>query len=169
VFVEGVVLQQSASVVADPLTTFERFYTDELDGQVRRCFVLTGSNEIANDIVHDAMIEVYRRWSTLDNPGGYLNRAVLNRCRDQGRRKQVADRSLRMVTAAELAEPHGASESVEMRRALARLPFNHRAALVLRYYAASTTAEIAEALDCRPGSVGPWINRGLTALRKDLS
>jgi RNA polymerase sigma factor (sigma-70 family) len=168
-FVGVVVLQESTPVVLDPLMTFEQFYADELDGQVRRCFVLTGSNEMANDIVHDAMTEVYRRWSSLDNPGAYLNRAVLNRCRDLGRRRHVADRSLRMVTAAELARPHGATDSVDMGRALARLPFNQRAAVALRYYGGFTTAEIAEALDCRPGSVGPWINRGLSALRKELS
>jgi RNA polymerase sigma factor (sigma-70 family) len=168
-FVGVVVLQESTPVVAEPLMTFEQFYVDELGGQVRRCFVLMGSNEIANDIVHDAMTEVYRRWSTLDNPGAYLNRTVLNRCCDHGRRRQVADRALRMVTAAELARPHGASDSVDMGRALARLPFNQRAALVLRYYGGSTTAEISEALGCRPGSVGPWINRGLSALRKELS
>jgi RNA polymerase sigma factor (sigma-70 family) len=149
--------------------TFEQFYIDELEGQVRRSFILTGSNETANDIVHDAMIEVYRRWSTLEAPGAYLNRAVLNRCRDHGRRRHVADRSFQMYTTAELAQPHGATESIEMRRALSRLPFNQRAALVLRYYGGSTTAEIADALDCRPGSVGPWINRGLAALRKELS
>ncbi len=149
--------------------TFEEFYIDELEGQVRRCFILTGSNETANDIVHDAMIEVYRRWSTLETPGAYLNRAVLNRCRDHGRRRQVAGRSLQMLTAAELAHPHSAIDSIEMRRVLSKLPFNQRAALVLRYYGGSTTVEIADALDCRPGSVGPWINRGLATLRKELS
>lgn len=162
-------LHEPASVVADPTMTFEQFYIDELDGQVRRCFVLTGSNEIANDIVHDAMIEVFKRWPDLDSPGGYLNRAVLNRCRDHGRRRNVADRSLRMVTTADQAQPPGSTESIEMRRVLARLPFNHRAALVLRYYGGATTDEIADALDCRPGSVGPWIKRGLDALRKELS
>lgn len=41
---------------------FDEFYRAELDRQVRRCFLLTGSAEIANDIVHDAMVDVYRRW-----------------------------------------------------------------------------------------------------------
>jgi RNA polymerase sigma factor (sigma-70 family) len=163
------VLQETAPVVEDPPMTFEQFYTDELEVQVRRCFVLVGSSEAANDIVHDAMIDVYQRWSTLEKPGAYLNRTVLNRVRDLGRRRHVADRSLRMVTTAELAQPGAATESVEMRRALSSLPFNQRACLVLRFYGNSTTAEIADALDCRPGSVGPWIQRGLAALRKELS
>ena len=51
---------------------------------------------------------------------------------------------------------------------LAKLPFNHRAAMVLRYYAGYTTDEISAALGCAPGSVGPWIERGLAAMRKVL-
>lgn len=162
-------LDERPAVVTDRTPTFEQFYVAELDGQVRRAFLLTGSNEVANDIVHDAMIDVYRKWATLRSPGAYLNRAVLNRCRDRGRRSHVADRALRMVTTAELAQPSGAADSVALERVLAGLPFNHRAALVLRFYGGATTAEIAAALDCRPGSVGPWITRGLAALRKELS
>jgi RNA polymerase sigma factor (sigma-70 family) len=51
---------------------------------------------------------------------------------------------------------------------LATLPFRHRAAVVLRYYGDMSTAEIAAALDCAPGSVGPWIDRALKKLRKAL-
>jgi RNA polymerase sigma factor (sigma-70 family) len=49
-----------------------------------------------------------------------------------------------------------------------RLPFNHRAALVLRYYADLSIAEIAEALGCPQGSVGPWIDRALKSLKEQL-
>lgn len=52
--------------------------------------------------------------------------------------------------------------------ALAALPFNHRAAVVLRFYQQFTDTEIADLLHCRPGSVGPWIQRGLRRLRKEL-
>jgi RNA polymerase sigma factor (sigma-70 family) len=52
---------------------------------------------------------------------------------------------------------------------LARLPFNQRAAVVMRYFAGMTEHEIADALDARPGSIGPWIHRALNTLRKELS
>lgn len=38
---------------------FRAFYERELDMQVRRAFLLTGSNELANDVVHDAMVGVF--------------------------------------------------------------------------------------------------------------
>ncbi len=52
--------------------------------------------------------------------------------------------------------------------ALARLPFKHRAAVVLRYYLGLTELEIAAHLDCPPGSGGPWIRRGLDRLATEL-
>ena len=52
---------------------------------------------------------------------------------------------------------------------LARLPFNQRAAVVMRYFAGMTEHEIADALDARPGSIGPWIHRALATMRRELS
>ena len=121
---------------------FAAFYRAELPGQVRRAFLMLGDNEHANDVVNEAMVAVYRNWATLSAPGAYLNRAVLNGCRD--------------------------APSDVLTDVLAALPFNHRAAVVLRYYAGYTTDEIADALGCAPGSVGPWIERGLAAMRKVL-
>ena len=149
----------------------ERFYDSELEQQVRRAFVLTGSASAANDLVHDAMTETWHRWSSIDRPGAYLNRAVLNRCRDQLRRSNVRDRSIALIGASTEHSAPGSDQAVDaiaLERALRSLPFNHRAALVLRFYGSATTAEIAEALDCRPGSVGVWIKRGLNTLRKEI-
>ncbi|HEY7069403.1 MAG TPA: sigma factor-like helix-turn-helix DNA-binding protein, partial [Acidimicrobiales bacterium] len=63
----------------------------------------------------------------------------------------------------------GDPEDEHLWDALNQLPFNHRAALVLRYYHQLPEREIADLIGCRPGSVGPWIRRGLERLRKDLS
>lgn len=142
---------------------FDEFYESEHGAQVRRAYLLVRSNELANDIVHDAMIGVWRRWP-LDNPAGYLNRAVLNGCRDAGRRRasrNVVVRRLR-PTAADRAEDEVLDD------VLAALPFNQRAAVVLRYYGGWSTAEIAAALDCSVNSIGPWITRALATMRKEL-
>ena len=52
---------------------------------------------------------------------------------------------------------------------LDRLPYNHRAAIVLHFWAGLSHREIADQLDCSPGSVGPWIQRGLKKMRKSLT
>ncbi len=150
--------------VADVETDFTALYRAEHDRQVRRAFLLLGDNEAANDVVHDAMTSLFRRWDEIDQPAAYLNRAVLNGCRDTGRRRTSSVRLLHRLRA-----DVGASVAHDsLVDVLAKLPFQHRAAVVLRYYAGYTTDEIAWALDCAPGSVGPWIERGLSAMRKVL-
>lgn len=122
------------------------------------------SNELANDIVHDAMVGVWRRWP-LENPTGYLSQAVLNGCRDAGRRRASRNAAVGRLGAG--SADRAPSEHLD--DVLAALPYNQRAAVVLRFYCGWTTAEIAEALDCPANSVEPWISRALARMRKDLA
>ncbi len=58
---------------------------------------------------------------------------------------------------------------IEIWSALRRLSERRRTALVLRFYGDLSTAEIAEAMDCRPGTVSSLLHRGLADLRKELA
>ena len=143
---------------------FVAFYRSELDQQVRRASLLLNSDEAGNDVVHDAFTRMYERWGDIENPGPYLNRAVLNGCRDAGRRRKVAaEADLRLRADATPEPDHVVFDMLD------GLPFNQRAAVVLRFYGRMTENEIAETLDCRPGSVGPWIRRALDTMREELS
>jgi RNA polymerase sigma factor (sigma-70 family) len=144
---------------------FAAFYARELGGQVRRAALLTGSAELANDLVHDAFVELYRRWGEIVEPGPYLNRAVLNRCRDAARRRVRQRRVLGRLAR------HGDVDPAEAPLAdvLDVLPFHQRAVVVLRFYVGMGNAEIAQVLRCPPGSVGPWLERALAKLRKELA
>jgi RNA polymerase sigma factor (sigma-70 family) len=144
---------------------FDSFYRVEVVGQVRRAALLVGSDEAANDIVHDAFANMYRRWADIADPAPYLNRSVLNGCRDRARSGQ---RYRRLID--RLRSPAPTSDEPEfVSDLLARLPFNQRAAVVLRFYAGYSTDDIATALGCPRGSVGPWIDRALKDMRKELS
>lgn len=143
-------------------SSFADFYRSELVGQVRRAALLIGSSDLANDVVHDAFVSIFRRWDHLDHPGPYLNRAVLNQCRDIARRQRRRGGPMMRLDAHEPtswdAEPIADLLDV--------LPFNQRAVVVLRFYVGLNNVEIAEALGCSPGSVGPWLDRALKQLRK---
>jgi RNA polymerase sigma factor (sigma-70 family) len=153
---------------------FAAFYRRELERQARRAFLLLGSNDAADDVVHDAFVAVYLRWDSIEAPGPYLNRVVLNGCRDVGRRRARGERAIARLGAGggagggerEGAGGHDGTEVLD--DVLAILPFNQRAAVVLRYYAQLSIDEIADALGCRRGSVGPWISRALKSMRKVL-
>jgi RNA polymerase sigma factor (sigma-70 family) len=144
---------------------FRALYEREHAGQVRRAALLLRSIEQAHDVVHDAMAELYSRWDTIAQPGAYLNRAVLNRCRDASRRTRVQRRFLaRLVDRAPSPPPDDPLGDL-----FDHLPFNQRAVLVLRFYAGCSVVEIAETLGCPQGSVGPWLDRALATLREQLS
>ncbi len=148
---------------------FTAFYHAQFPAQLRRAAVLARSADEAADAVQQAFVDVYRRWSDLADPDRYLSRAVVNRCRDGGRRASARDRlRLRLVREPSVPVSEVPLADEELWAALGGLPFNQRAAIVLRYYGGHSEAEIAELLDCSTGSVGPWISRGLARLRREL-
>jgi RNA polymerase sigma factor (sigma-70 family) len=151
---------------ADARGQFAAFYADEFPGQVRRARFILGASGAAEDVVHQAFVEVWGRWDSLRDPGPYLNRCVVNGARSQHQRH--ARRSLLVERMLQAAPP--LSPEIEiLDDVLSELPFNHRAAIVLRYYGGLRDAEIAAAMQCPTGSVGPWIHRGLEQLREALS
>ena len=137
----------------------------ELDGQVRRAVLLFGSNDLANDVVHDAFIAVYRRWDTLDEPGPYLH---IDCPQPLPWDPPPTNPSTTVAAAMLMDRDSPASVDEHLDDLLAELPFNQRAAVVLRFYGGLTTEEIARELGCAAGSVGPWINRALAKMRKAL-
>jgi len=130
---------------------------------VQLAFLLIGDAAVADEVVQDAFLQVHRRWSRLDNPGGYLRTAVVNACRSHQRHRRVVER--KPILAPDPADL-GANELGD---ALNKLPYRQRAALALRYFADLTDDDIATALDVRPATVRSLIHRGLAALRKDIA
>ena len=133
---------------------FESLYRAELRGQVQRAALLLGSATSANDVVHDAFIAVFQRWDSLEDPGPYLNRCVLNGCRDLLRRQRGAPSEARPTFVGDRAD------DVAVWDGLALLPFRQRAAIVMRYWQGLEELEIAHALGVRPGTVGSLLTRG---------
>lgn len=56
----------------------------------------------------------------------------------------------------------------ELDASLRRLPHDQRAVVVLRYWLGLSESEIADALECRPGTVKSRHARALRTLRKEL-
>ena len=139
-------------------------YRAEQPGMVRLAHLLTGSIEVAQEVVHDVFVQLHGRLDRIDNPPAYLRTAVVNRCRSQLRR-----RSLEQVHREQRAPaPTLPPELDETWAALRALPPRRRAALVLRYYADLPDDEIARLLGCRPATVRSLIHRGLESLREVL-
>jgi RNA polymerase sigma factor (sigma-70 family) len=146
---------------------FEGFYRRAWPDAVRWATALTGSVAAGEDLAQDAFARVRSRFASIDNADGYLRATIVNLARDERRSSdRRAARELRAVgdsTAmpAEVREPR-------VLDALARLPYEQRATLVLRYWADWDEAAIAAALGCRAATVRSHAKRGLDALRKSV-
>jgi RNA polymerase sigma-70 factor (sigma-E family) len=155
---EDLVASGAAGAAATP---FERLYASEYQGMVRLAFLLLGGHGgHAEEVVQDAFARVYERWERLDEPGAYLRTAVVNRCRDVLRRRLVARRK-------PPDPPRAAYQDADhLVDALACLAPKRRAAVILRFYADMSEAEIAAALEVRVGTVKSMLHRSLRQLRE---
>jgi RNA polymerase sigma factor (sigma-70 family) len=151
-------------VTATSYPTLDELFRDRWVPSVRLATALTSDRGAAEEIVQDAFLALSRRWTTVDNPAGYLRTAVVNRCHDHHRRLGVRRRVLPPPPEVSQQAP----EYDELWTVLARLPERRRAALVLRYYEDLPIDEIARLLDCRPGTVSSLLHRGLADLEEVL-
>ena len=143
---------------------------DVLEAEYRRAYrrlvglacLLTGSRDVAEDLVQDAFVRCHDKVGALDDPGPYLRAAVANACRSWHRHNSVA----RRVATDERPAVALPERLVEFNDALLTLPPEQRAAVVLRAYGGFTAEEIAEMTDTNASTVRSRIQRGLAALRK---
>jgi len=137
-------------------------YTERRVALVRLAYLLTSDLEVAEEVVHDAVLALLPRWDTIAEPPAYLRTAVVNRCRSWLRRQRTA-----RAYAPPRAEEVGLGAD-ELWDALATLDDRRRTAIVLRFYEDLPDAAIAEVLGCRPATVRTLVHRGLRALRKEI-
>lgn len=139
----------------------EALYKKHYQPLVRLAHFLSGSNAFAEDVVQEAFVGLNRRWDEVDNASSYLRTSVVNACRSGARRGRLLRLHLPAPSAKDPAPD-------EMTDALSKLPYRQKAALVLRYYEDMSLDQIAAALDCRRGTAGSLIHRGLAELRKAI-
>lgn len=150
------------------------------------CLRLTGNETDAHDATQEAMLAVCRGLPRFDQRSAFstwVYRVTTNACLDELRRRArrpVAHGSADDVAATSRAHhPAGggatsaAGDDAVVARltlddALARLPDDFRAALVLRDLCELDYAEIAEVLHIPPGTVRSRIARARAALARDL-
>jgi RNA polymerase sigma-70 factor (sigma-E family) len=130
--------------------------------------------QAAEDLVQDAFVSLYRRWTWMqhhENPYQYLRTSVVNGTRSHLRRGRVRRRTP-LAEADEVPSAESSAIVSETRAlllaGLAALPVRQRQVLVLRYYLDLSEAEIAGTLGISRGSVKQHASRGLTTLTARL-
>jgi RNA polymerase sigma-70 factor (sigma-E family) len=137
---------------------------------LRLCVLLSGSRELAEDLVQEAFVRAAQKIQYLppDEVRPYLRRAAVNLWKKRLRRivletRHRGDRSVSRVQALSLEDRDA------LWRAVIRLPDRQRACLVLRYFEDMSERAVAETLGCSVGTVKSHTSRALTRLRKEVT
>ncbi len=148
---------------------FVEFVEQRSTALFRTAYVLTGSQEAAEDLLQEALEKACRHWNRVavaDSPEAYVRRIVVNLANDRWRRLR---RSGERTDLADHADPRDPYRAVELRdelvQALHALPIGMRTVVVLHYLHDMGDRQIAEILRISPGAVRSQLARGLAKLR----
>ncbi len=151
--------------------SFEAFFAAQHERIARSLALAIGDEHLGRDAAAEGFTRALQRWrkvSRYDNPTGWVYRVGLNWARSRARKTRRE------------AAPDAGGEPTDLRAAmpefdprllpaLKQLSDDHRAVIVGRFYLDMSEAELAEALDIRPGTVKSRLSRALARLSELLS
>ena len=156
---DDIVVRARGRLGAGADAAFETFYRERSLPMVRLAVLLVDRRAVADEIVQESMAAVFARWGQLDEPAAYLRTVVVNRCRDELRRR----RNRREVELAERVDHPAPGD--ELRDVIASLPERQRTVVVLRFYVDLSIEEIATMTGFPSGTVKSTLHRALARLR----
>jgi RNA polymerase sigma-70 factor (ECF subfamily) len=152
------------------LPDFEAFFLQHHEPLHRALWLLTRNRFEAEEVMQDAFLRLWERWDRLDgvaDPVAYLYRTAMNVYRSRLRRARVALRkAVRHVPADDQLAAVESRDAVV--RALASLPENQRAAIVLTDVLDLTSEDAAAVLRSKAVTVRVRASRGREILRKEI-
>jgi RNA polymerase sigma-70 factor (sigma-E family) len=125
----------------------------------------------AEEVVQDSFVAMHGGWRRLrdsDKALSYLRQSVVNRSRSVLRHRVVVDRNSPKPPPDMPSAEHGAIAMFERSAVIAALrllPVRQREALVLRFYADMSEAQIADAMGISRGAVKSHTARAMATLR----
>jgi RNA polymerase sigma-70 factor, ECF subfamily len=171
----------AAPALSDP-QAFQQAYEDHHRGVYAAAFRVLGNGALAQDVVQDVFLRVWRRPGAFDarrgSLGSYLRLMARSRALDLWREGQAAGRAtdrLKIVVSGAQARPeelpgevaeHEATRSL-VRDALRTLPEVQREAVVLAFWGGLTADEIARRSAVPLGTAKSRIRLGLAKLRSE--
>ncbi|KDN82091.1 SigE family RNA polymerase sigma factor [Kitasatospora cheerisanensis] len=138
---------------------------------IRTAYLLTGGDaHLAEDLAQEALGKLYGNWrriSRMANPAGYARTVLVNTFLSHRRRRSSREH-VTDTFAETAAPPADPALRVTLLQALAELPQQDRAVLILRYWEDLGVEETADALRLTPSAVRSRASRALGRLRTRL-
>ncbi|MCP3996421.1 MAG: sigma-70 family RNA polymerase sigma factor, partial [bacterium] len=126
---------------------------------------------LAEEIAQDAFISGYRRWdriSRYDKPEAWLRRVVVNRSTSVLRRGVTEIKAIPRLRAGMRHIPELEPEAAGVWDEVRALPRRQAQAIALFYLEDLSLDQIADVLECSPGTVKAHLRRGRERLSRKL-
>lgn len=143
---------------------FVPFYQREWQRTVRLAHLLGAPAAEAEDVAQEAFLRLRPGYDTAVEPAALLRQITINLTRS---RHRAAQRRLARDAHGVFAEARMEQPTIEIMELVRKLPFRQRSVLVLRYWVDLSESDIAQAIECRVGTVKSLHHRALTNLRKE--
>ena len=151
------------------LEAFEALFRAHWPTAYRAALLVVHDHAAAEDITQEAFLRAIRRFDRFDRRrpfAPWLHRIVVNRAIDWARARAARRES--ELTDSPPAPDHQPELGDELFAALAALPPEQRAVIVLRHLLGYSPGEIAQQLDLPRGTVNSRLRRGLDDLHTRL-
>lgn len=157
--------QQSRSAEQDEVNRFDLdiLFRDHHVRLTRLATAITLDRTLAEDVVQEAFAGLHRNAAGVENPGGYLQRSVVNQSIKMQRRRATASRYR-----PDPSPTSGIPEIDETWDAVRRLPARQRAVVALRYWEDLSETQIAVTLGWPNGTVKSTLHRALANLKTEI-
>jgi RNA polymerase sigma-70 factor (ECF subfamily) len=154
--------------------TFADFYEAQYGAVVRLAAALVGRWDVAEELVQDAFIALYPRWtriSSYDAPDAWLRRVVLNRALSSLRRRAVEARVTSRLARRRFDTGPGEPRvgDADVLRAVSELPKRQAQVIALVFLEDRTVADVAVILECSENTVRTQLGRARHALALRLA
>jgi RNA polymerase sigma-70 factor (ECF subfamily) len=151
---------------------FEAFFRVQQPRLVALALTSTADVERARDLAQEALVRAYRGWpmvSSLDQPGAWVRRVLLNLAIDASRRRHHEDDANRragVASSVDEGRPNALDE--EFWSAVRALPDLQRSVVALHYVDDLAVADVARVLQVSEGSVKTSLHRARATLARTL-
>jgi RNA polymerase sigma factor (sigma-70 family) len=157
---------------SSPERTFESLYKQHAADVYRYARALLPRQADAEDATQTTFMNAYRALERGERPrdaGPWLRAIALNVCREHHRRagRRPAEVPLEEDPAELVLDPPTPTIR-DIVQGLSQLPFNQRAAIVMREFEGRSIAEVGDALELSPSAVEALLFRARRALREQL-
>jgi RNA polymerase sigma-70 factor (sigma-E family) len=152
-------------------TAFEEFVREAGDSLLRTALLLTADVHTAEDLYQETLHRLASRWSRVDSPRAFCRRVMHNIAIDRSRSRQRRPQEIALSPTYDSGDPRAgdgmaaADVRPALLAALAALPAQQRAIVVLRYFEDRSEAEVAALLGVTPGTVKSAASRAVARLR----